>query len=133
MTIPNPTTFFIRGYPGISWQSKKTAYDPCPAGWRVPDGGENGIWKTAGFANTTFDYTNCGVSFSITSQETTWYPASGILSEDDGVLKDCGTGGGYWYVPNDGDIYKAFSVGSFSYKINHNDIKDGYSVRCLKE
>ena len=133
LTIPNPTTFFIRGYPGISWQSKKTAYDPCPAGWRVPDGGENGIWKTAGFANTTFDYTNCGVSFSITSQETTWYPASGILSEDDGVLKDCGTGGGYWYVPNDGDIYKAFSVGSFSYKINHNDIKDGYSVRCLKE
>lgn len=25
------------------WDSQKTIYDPCPAGWRVPDGGDNGI------------------------------------------------------------------------------------------
>ena len=26
------------------WQAEKTIYDPCPAGYRVPDGGENGVW-----------------------------------------------------------------------------------------
>ena len=29
------------------WQSSKTIYDPCPPGWRVPDGGDNGIWSKA--------------------------------------------------------------------------------------
>ena len=78
LAISNPTTFFTGSsnyLPDANWQSKKTAFDPCPAGWRVPDGGDNGIWKSAGFAYTTFDDTNRGISFSISSPETTWYPA----------------------------------------------------------
>ena len=27
--------------------SPKSIYDPCPAGWRVPDGSENGVWSRA--------------------------------------------------------------------------------------
>lgn len=59
-TIANPTTYlnFVNNdwyYNGSSstyntrWQSEKTIYDPCPKGWRVPDGGSNGVWVTAGF------------------------------------------------------------------------------------
>ena len=56
----NPTTFITYNgknhdwyYTGDSstddtrWQSSKTIYDPCPAGWRVPDGGGSGVWATA--------------------------------------------------------------------------------------
>ena len=27
-----------------SWGPEKTMYDPCPVGWRVPDGGPGGVW-----------------------------------------------------------------------------------------
>ena len=33
------------------WNSNKTVDDPCPAGWRVPDGGEDGIWAAAGISS----------------------------------------------------------------------------------
>ena len=35
-------------YDDTRWQSNKTKYDPCPPGWRVPDGGSKGIWALAG-------------------------------------------------------------------------------------
>lgn len=28
-----------------SWSRTKTMYDPCPPGWRVPDGGTDGVWN----------------------------------------------------------------------------------------
>lgn len=34
----NPMIFYTESYmPNGSWESKKTVYDPCPVGWRVPD------------------------------------------------------------------------------------------------
>ena len=59
-TIQNPTKL-IQGWDGrddwlltedgsvdnTRWQAEKTIYDPCPAGYRVPDGGENGVWAKA--------------------------------------------------------------------------------------
>ena len=37
-TIKNPTHFVAYvNYPETSWSHKKTVYDPCPAGWRIPD------------------------------------------------------------------------------------------------
>ena len=44
------------------WQAEKTIYDPCPAGWRVPDGGEESVWKKAvgdkGFGTEGYNYAN---------------------------------------------------------------------------
>ena len=59
--ILNPTTFVTGSYSSAyDWlfasrdytlwttsDKTKSIYDPCPAGWRVPDGGDNGIWSTA--------------------------------------------------------------------------------------
>lgn len=28
-----------------AWGPEKTKYDPCPSGWRVPDGGSSGVWS----------------------------------------------------------------------------------------
>ena len=138
LAISNPTTFFTGSsyLPDGNWQSKKTAYDPCPAGWRVPDGGDNGIWKTAGFADTTFDSTNRGISFSISSPETTWYSASGYLNSGDGVLYRSGRNGCYWSVTPSSSYYAYYlyfySNGNVN-PTNSNYRSNGYSVRCLKE
>ena len=57
----------------------KSIYDPCPTGWRVPNGGENGVWSIAGFVDTNYNLKNRGMLFSIYSPSTTWYPAAGQL------------------------------------------------------
>lgn len=63
----------------------KTIYDPCPAGWRVPDGGVNGVWakaikKTSSFS-CPYDTKKTGVNFSgmFGDDPIIWYPATGYL------------------------------------------------------
>ena len=62
----HPTTFITYNWSNYDWyytgssstddtrwttsSSDKSIYDPCPAGWRVPD---KGIWSKAGFGTTT--------------------------------------------------------------------------------
>ena len=137
LAISNPTTFFTsNSLPNGNWQSKKTAYDPCPAGWRVPDGGDNGIWKTADFADTAFDSTNRGISFSISSPETTWYPASGYLYDGDGVLRNSGYEGYYWSVTSHSysdAYYFHFNSNGNVYSASNSSRLHGFSVRCFQE
>lgn len=143
----NPTTF-IRGdsysfndwlYYGTSnsidntrWASAKTIYDPCPAGWRVPDGGGyglNGPWAVAGFDNAVFDETNHGTSFNTEI----WYPASGGTSYN-GDHYGVGTCGFYWTVtPKGYDTYSLSFSGTGISTSNTDDRTYGYSVRCFKE
>ena len=117
--------------------SDKSIYDPCPAGWRVPDGGDNGIWSKAGFDDTTYDRTNKGISFSISSSSQTWYPASGCRSgSGGGGLNNVGDYGFYWSASPDG--YDAYDL-SFSYNgraypsYSSGPRAGGSSVRCLQE
>ena len=146
--VEHPTTFITYNsnnydwhYTGSSstdntrWQSEKTIYDPCPAGWRVPDGGSNGVWNVAGFSGTTYDDTNKGISFSISSPSTTWYPASGYRSSYDGALYGVGEGGGNWSVtPNGGFAYSLyfFNGGPVDPTYDTNP-PYGFSVRCVQE
>ncbi len=105
------------------WQTVKTMYDPCPAGYRVPDGRLNnesrGLWGNAfdlqdysfnqtGLWNSEkygFDFAGVSannkyflMSRSADDSETVcWYPFTGELSATDkGNLKDVGTYGYYW-------------------------------------
>ena len=147
----HPTTFITYNSSNYDWyytgdsstdntrwttsSSDKSIYDPCPAGWRVPDGGSNGIWSKAGFYNTTYDSTNRGISFSISSPSTTWYPASGWRGINYGGLYYVGDNGLYWSAsPNS---YYACGL-DFAY-YGSVDLSGkycrayGYSVRCLQE
>ena len=147
----HPTTFITYNSSNYDWyytgdsstdntrwttsSSDKSIYDPCPAGWRVPDGGSNGIWSKAGFYNTTYDSTNRGISFSISSPSTTWYPASGFRYYDDGSLGYVGDIGSYWSAsPYSNYAYRLY----FDYygdvvPSNYNTRANGFSVRCLQE
>lgn len=135
LTISNPMTWYT-GYAmlnSVNWLSKKTAHDPCPAGWRVPDGGENGIWKTAGFSETSYDRVNYGYSFSISSPETTWYPVTGFLDFDTGILKS-GDEGYYWSLTLDNSYACGMSlISGIANPHSHPGRSHGYAVRCQKE
>lgn len=87
------------------WSSDKTIYDPCPAGWRVPDGGPEGIWAKAGFPRggdvpfakedieaygKTFAAEYCG--------QDAWYPAAGGISGFAPEFSNVGEDGIYWSV-----------------------------------
>ena len=145
----HPTTFIAENgsnydwyYPGslssdnTRWTTSsndKSIYDPCPAGWRVPDGGSNGIWSKAGFDDTTYDSTNEGISFIISSPSTTWYPASGYRNYGDGSLS---------YVSYFGYCWSASPYSNYAYSLGFSfsgllvdpssSRADGYSVRCLQ-
>ena len=147
--VEHPTTFITLNdgnydwyYTGSStvdnthWQSRKTIYDPCPAGWRVPDGGDNGIWAKAGFDDQDYDDSDEGMLFgSGISSPASWYHASGCRSDHDGGLSDVGNRGYYWSVTPSG--YHAYGLyfvynGSVSPSSCYSRAY-GRSVRCLQE
>lgn len=155
----NPTTFITYNgknhdwyYTGDSstddtrWQSSKTIYDPCPAGWRVPDGGGSGVWATAfgtssGWTTASnWDSTNLGMDFSNTdktlgSSEPIWYPASGYRDYRKWSISDVGSYGIYWSVsPYDRGAYRlGFSVNGGVDPAYNSYRAYGQSVRCLQE
>ncbi len=149
--IANPTTFITSKSKNYDWyytgdssidntrwttsDKAKSIYDPCPAGWRVPDGGSNGIWSKSGFGTTTYDSTNEGMSFSISSPSTTWYPASGYRYYYDGGLGNVGYYGYYWSASPFGSSAYGLRFSGFG-NVNPSDDYDranGFSVRCLQE
>lgn len=127
--VKNPTTMIFAGggkssdwlyhedgsrYDNTRWQSEKTMYDPCPPGWRVPDGGAEGVWckagipTGAGFPYPQEDYARAGMT--VPAQycgEDAWYPAAGSISAADGTFVDVGWDGVYWSVTPCGarDVY----------------------------
>lgn len=84
-SIANPTTFIEKNWENYEWyypgsestdntfwtrsDKSKSIYDPCPSGWRVPDGGNNGVWsKALGSSDDkqkkSYDSSNMGMNFS---------------------------------------------------------------------
>ena len=122
-------------------ETSKSIYDPCPVGWRVPDGGSNGVWSKAKIKtgqSLSYDDTNEGINFSgmFGSASTIWYPASGFRSPSGGDLDNVGFGGYYWSAsPHD---YHAFflsfnNVGSHNLSNNNRMRAFGQPVRCHRE
>ena len=159
----NPTTFIDSNSSNSDWyytgsestdntrwtttDKVKSIYDPCPAGWRVPDGGSNGVWSKALGSSSCFkdeslyDSTNEGMNFSgkFGGASTIWYPASGRRGYYVGdSLDNVGNNGYYWSAPPCSTFgYLAYylgfsSLGSVS-PLNSSSRAIGYSVRCLQE
>ncbi len=77
------------------WRTSKTVYDPCPAGWRVPD---SNIWQKAAKSNKVFKYDpqSEGIDFGglFGRDKSIWYPSS-MRYDKDGDLTEVGFGG-FW-------------------------------------
>lgn len=109
--------------------SKKSIYDPCPSGWRVPDdGGSEECWSGVRLTGA-YDVNNEGRWFNIISPSTTWFPASGARSAYSG-LSYVGFQGFYWSA----GWYNHLRFRENTIDQQYRPSKDsGCSVRCLKE
>ena len=142
----NPMTFYTNTtLPNSSWESEKTVYDPCPVGWRVPDGGENGVWakammKTESFtdgslkAEKGFNFAN-----AMGEDEIIYFPLSGYRKQDTGALDSAGTYGGCLSCSVVTDTSTPYKLTFTSYyKVTPVDLYGGgsggaFPVRCQKE
>ena len=126
-----------------SSSSAKSIYDPCPHGWRVPDGSENGVWRVDWLGplfNCSYDGVNKGMDLTErfgnqSSTSTIWYPASGYRDSEDGSLCCVGDLGQHWYAS--ASIVYAFSL-DFNYVgevtwTNRTRRSKACAVRCIKE
>ena len=141
----NPMTFYTSVIlPNYSWGTKKTAYDPCPSGWRVPDGDGNGVWATALGSSedltVKYDSSKKGMNFSgvFSDAPEVWYPVSGSLFEHNGSLGNVGASGILWSSsPSSSNSLYAYSlyldyIGKVN-PVNGANRAHGRSVRCLQE
>ena len=160
--VANPTVFIKNSSGGGDWLytidataanrwlSKKTIYDPCPPGYRVPDGGTDGIWaKAFGVSSNfkeSFDSKKKGFNFGSDggcnnklsgTAAVCWYPAAEYLFN--GLPAYAGTNGLYWswgYSQSEGKAYilKFYSIGPNNIMpVEKEFCVYGCSVRCQKE
>ena len=161
--VMNPSTFYT--YNG-NWtkeenglwfktsDGKKTPFDPCPPGWRVPKGGttatdnpwagfkdgsasstSSGSYSWSGFAWKSSSNTGAtGALYNYNSVQA-WYPASGRLYYDDGTLGGVGDNGYYWSATPYNQAYGYYLNFSSSNVNPANDIgrAGGFPVRCVQE
>ncbi|MBO6168614.1 MAG: Ig-like domain-containing protein [Bacteroidales bacterium] len=166
--VKNPMVFYSTTSSPYNWNSEKdntlwahtkTKYDPCPLGWRVPDGGKEpgGLWATAIWGNPdpgnepdtrTLDVSNlwnntnlCGLSLQSLYMPAgyngvVWYPDAAFRNgRNSGALEGYGQYGMYWSCTVDG------TNANLQYHYNSNNYQpagyhfrvNGCSVRCVKQ
>lgn len=137
----NPMTFYAYSLGNASWNSIKTAHDPCPVGWKVPDGGPNGVWAKAmgkqdWFYPSSLDVVR-GLNFSdiLGADEMIYYPLTGQLQHTSGSLASVASYGFFWSCSDESST-KSYR---FEFNIAIGNVADtqsrssGFAVRCLKE
>ena len=111
----------------------KTVYDPCPVGWKVPNGSTfTGFSKT----NVVGSFSN-GWKFKRYSGDTTgvFFPASGYRGYSSGSLSDVGSGGIVWLSSAYSQDY-AYNLYFYSSLVSPQFNRSrayGFSVRPVQE
>ena len=113
-------------------------YDPCPVGYRVPKGGNDGFWATAN-VKYSGDSSNHGMYWTLADGESTaWYPAVGCRYFDSGAFDGVGVTGYCWSAsPHPSHNYQAcylyFSYTGYVDPASSYIRALGLSVRCVRE
>lgn len=143
----HPTTFILAASQGNDWRNRsddsawnkvKTQNDPCPAGWKVPESGPNGLWKnfdTKSSSAWSFDKTNNGMRFGYDfATSDVWMPAQGFLSDSRSYREGwwrIGEEGRYWSCSTLGNKYaEYFSFNEEGAQIEH--ISSDWSTHCSR-
>ena len=136
-----PVAYKDQGWYWTTSGEDKLVYDPCPAGWRVPDGGENGVWaKALGSTSSyteTYDSVNEGMNFSgiFGDDDIIWYPAAGYRNYSEDVLRSVGVEG--WYASSNTWFPNCLLCLSFKDSGMVNPlgcpVRAEFPVRCIKE
>ncbi len=123
------------------WTDDKTIYDPCPAGWRVPHGGEDGVWNQVKEGSYSVDTFYHGVRFLLSSGGYAWYPCTGYLKRSDATIGLAGSFADYWTTTTASQTTTTFEfkVGSsepdskVSLYFNNKPRGEGHAVRCQRQ
>lgn len=136
------------------WAREKTCFDPCPAGWQLPDGEEfAGFTSTGAFVYDQDDINaekpyNAGWNFILPDGSTSYFPAATRYDGSYGMFMGsmAGLWGNYWYCIADEDselVAHGSHALSFSIKdmygkdsltaspVSTGGRADAYSVRCV--
>ena len=118
----------------------KTAYDPCPEGWRVPTYAELGqlsnrysSFKAVGGQRGRYF---CGDYTYIDNAPQVFFPAAGHRDNSDGGANNRGGCGNYWSSRPYSDSAKGLYFDSSHIYVSRSGYgyrADGYSVRCVQE
>ena len=118
------------------WDQKKTMYDPCPPGYKVPYRSEYLLFTNTPQDLLNWEYTpSCNV-FSIGSPVTV-YPLGGYITTD-GVYSQFGEGTRVWSsrtysTASDAYNFRIFADnGSPSYGNGSKPKSNGFAVRCVR-
>ena len=123
-------------------ETSKSIYDPCPSGWRVPDGGSNGVWSKALGSSSFFideslyDSTNGGMNFAgrFGGDKTIWYPAEGNRTHFEGTLANVGNCCICWSAsPDSSNVNVMHYFVPVVYPSNSGCRAGGASVRCVQD
>ena len=151
----NPTTLISAGYSdwcndyakgdsnyAMRWlEYEKSVYDPCPMGYRVPKGRNDGFFPTAYTGTVSDDRDNLGFYWPLADGSAAWFPACGKRSAYNGMLESFKEG--VWLqtaspVPGEQhhacDVSMRFTYSRIEVGLSGNgDRTCGWSVRCMKE
>ena len=118
------------------WASGKTIYDPCPAGWRVPDGGPEDIWAESGLSRTAVYDPEChGFRFNVKGGQA-WYPLAGQIAPVSCELIDAGEECSYFSVTPFRDYFVSvmtFYSSGGCYENIGSDKGGARPIRCCRE
>ncbi len=155
--VMNPTTFYtgiaVSNYDWATssgtqsnrndylWEDKSgnpTAYNPCPAGWRLPRAGDTtSPWTNLSWSGY-WNSSQYGATWSSGSVIIGYWPATGYIDATTGAVVtsgDSGLGktGFYWGCNVNSWQGRCFSFRSTSYDNYTNSRKSqGQTVRCIK-
>jgi uncharacterized protein (TIGR02145 family) len=124
---------------GTDANPKKTEYDPCPAGWRVPTATEMEQLITNPSSETTDNMGQKGSVFVDQEEDSRLFlPAAGMRDFPGKYAESRGTSGFYWSSAaynQTGYSHRAgyIRVGASAYFSSQAYRGRGYSVRCVKD
>ena len=112
------------------WAVTKTAFDPCPFGWKVAI---TGSWSDWNKDAVLWDATNKGRTYT-TATGAAWYPAAGRLSGSTGTMESGGTSSYVWSsaISSTYALYLYFSSTGV-YPAGSDYRTHACSVRCVRE
>lgn len=114
------------------WQSEKSKYDPCPVGWRVPDGGSDGAWS--GFGAYSQDVTNGAYFDTPYSTPRAFYPRGGYAYFGDLKVYFHGSTSYHWScTPNGSNVYDFQLWQGQGLPTDSRDKSSLFNVRCQKD
>lgn len=114
------------------WDNEKTIYDPCPAGWRVPDGSNNSPW--ASISEMGWNGYGTLVYFDTIDSDMAYYPTGGYADSNFAIMQFGTEASMYTCDVLDTNIAYTFYYVNWGWAYSGSTSKEDFKyVRCQKD